>query len=398
MKNDGFNAVFQQVTEMIKRKYGMEALVLAQRKLKLKESLRHFVEKTGVQLVGQDDINSAARMFLDPLHVLLSRRKTKEPLKGERRFSSPDRGSLRNLAAYADALPILIRARQDLLGQKEPLTHEEAVDWILQEAKHSSPVEFIEVTLRISVPKKTKLLEKCGFWTRKTDQLGWRLPDALITELEAHFRNRSDVDTLPAWYGPKSRSIGILQNGRKERIEMDRGRLISLADWAESLESECGGFQEAVWLILTGIWPHIGATGVFQPGPLLSNRFQPVVTFKVYELETTPDELAQLYSNLRKDLQFGGKGPRFSRETEVLGLLALEVKEILNVKKGDRGFYLCVLQHWRKRAEFNGLDPKHFRNPDVVRKALDRLQKAYSEQALRMSSWFYPPDEPELFK
>ena len=111
----------------------------------------------------------------------------------------------------------------------------------------------------------------------------------------------------------------------------------------------------------------------------------PPITLEVRERETTPEELASYYAEIKRINNVSSKTRVLSYESEVIALAALEVIELHGVYMGDKGFYKAVLAHFEYRAAEYGIDPYTDFGPgstedkraDAVRQALIRVERAH---------------------
>lgn len=84
-------------------------------------------------------------------------------------------GSLQSIFAYAEALPIVLKARQEVLGRVEPLSSEEADQWLERETTESART-VVEITYKFSIPETASWLnEKVVQAIRRGEEVGFSL-------------------------------------------------------------------------------------------------------------------------------------------------------------------------------------------------------------------------------
>ena len=108
--------------------------------------------ETDVEDASQDFMQLAQDIVGEGLPPLPTRYKRGVPYVSKR-------GSLQSIAAYAEALPIVLKARQEVLGHREPLSNEEAVEWLEREMSEPVNDAFVEVTYCFRVPNTGQVLQ-----------------------------------------------------------------------------------------------------------------------------------------------------------------------------------------------------------------------------------------------
>lgn len=335
------------------------------------------------------------------------------------RISRGNAGSLAHLVRFANAFPVVVKARQNVLGQKENLTLEEAENWVRMFGRVDvNDREFQEhiLTLRVRLPYSQDLSRT----PRNIHDLlygamlGQNSVAALVQALEdAHLgehdispsRSRIDFHMYPEGYVYASlpstwpRSIDGLKNGKRpESYNLDGlAKPARLVEWAKRLVPICGDVELAVWLILAGLWNRRGWKWAARRVPdsesfLDSNLFpfafweslRPkhlgTLTLELLELgpEVSSNELKSEYERLRRDFGMGKRGQPISREAEMLGCVAIEVMHITGKDKGSHGFYKAVRDRWaNSKDRFHADAKERYTTTESVRQALLRVEKAY---------------------
>lgn len=384
-----------QVKQRIRDNYGQTVLNRALRDLNLAEDVLSYAERSDMD--GTEDI---ADLYLGVFHGQLERL-GKVPKQEPRafKFTAPQRGSLQNVAAYAAVLPLVLQARQAVFGHSQPLSYEDAIEWLRKE-NDDAPLEVIELTFRfrVSTKDRVKLLGVAiGGNTKET-----------LEQLQAA---QIPVDLpMPESNLRESGYRAVFDEVSGEVFRMSSSKGAALAEWAEFIAVMCGGFDEAMWLLLTGRWERLGARGRFGAHPLNLSRMKeaqldrrlksryaiPFTELHIRELETTPDEIKRYYSGIRKHYGYGSKGQAMSYRTEVLALIAVEMQEAEGLAIGDDGFYRHVLKRYLERAPMYGLEVNSNLNEEDVRKALKGVESAYSKMV--SSHEAYEGYSPDLFK
>ena len=305
---------------------------------------------------------------------------------------------MQNVAAYAAVLPLVLQARQAVFGRSQPLSYGDAIDWLSQE-NENEPLTFVEVTFRFRVPSK--------------DVSRLRKPaiSGDTQKMLDNFRGSSiAVDSPVRDYGHTEQSYRRIvdeHSGKTYRMSSAEGA--TLVEWAEFIADMCASFNDAAWLIMTGLWNRLGLTGRYGTHPLNldsmkataldlrlnGRRAVPFVELAIRELETTPDEIKDFYAQVRKRYGYGSRGRAMSYPTEVLALIAVEIQETEGLTIGSNGFYKRVLKCYHERAQMYGLKLDSTLNEEDVRKALKGVESAYSKMVSNHEA--YEGYSPELF-
>lgn len=408
----------------------------------LSTEARDFINnrlETGT-IVDTDDLEYFAEDFYSSHHPRIKRIEKRIKEKAETRaegeqakFSSPAHGSLQNIAAYATLLPPAIRARERILGQREPLTYDEAKAWLEQEAECGEhlgattitfelrlPTEEIESVIVESEELKQAKAKAEDYWLQRgikptvprrvtgydhplhyldiktpRDAGRWLEHTLANHQFLEYERDGQKSSYRERWFQPRIRNRGRyahLKDGNS--ITLDTDKLTDLAESAEALLPVAREFDRAVWLILTGHWIRLGVQGVHEMPdvPYYRRGFGdrgtyclPPITLEVCERETTPGELASYYAEMKQINSASSKTRVLSYESEVIALAALELIELQGVYAGDKGFSKKVLAHFEQRAVEYGIDPYTDFSPggtenqraDAVRQALARIERAH---------------------
>lgn len=319
-------------------------------------------------------------------------------------------GSMQSVSAYAEALPIILRARQDVLGQKEPLNLQEAKRWLVLESGEPANQTLVEVRFRFLVPNTFELLGRSieGAMGQSAQLLSF-LEHAAIPARIAPGTKRPSITHM-------QRRVSFEHDGDNHTLDLLQSRserVHALVSWASRLADRCvgamasragdqpRGFEWAVWLILAGVWPRIATYGVLSSnrdragglGGLAYRRQSPYVELNVLALDMPPEEVADSYRRLCAGTNLTRRGPKMEAESEILCLAALEAKDIdgLGWEDGAR-FREAVLRRYSAKATLHGLDPTRFtataNSWSRARKTLRRAETVYAK--------LYPPASPPV--
>lgn len=412
---------------------------------KLSTDARVFIKnrlETG-NIVDTDELEDFAEDFYNFHHSRIKRVEKRAKEKDETRaegeqaeFSSPAHGSLQNIAAYATLLPPAMWARERILGQREPLTYDEAKAWLERETEcgehlaaatitfelrlpteESSPVEILESEeLKQQAAKAAKYWAQRGIKTYssegvmmtghehpfdyrdiKTPQDAGRWLENTLANHRILKHERDDPNPLYRQWGfrPEIRErIRYVHLDDGNSVPLRTDKLTDLAESAEALLPVARDFYRAIWLILTGRWIRLGVQSVHKmPNvPYYLRNFGdrgtyclPPITLEVRERETTPEELASYYAEMKRINNISSKTRVLSYESEVVALAAIEIIELHGIHMGDDGFYKKTLAHFEHRATEYGIDPYTDFSPgstedkraDAVRQALRRVERAH---------------------
>lgn len=397
--------ILKLVEERIDDGFGDGVGKLASNRLALRKNLESELEEeektfSNWDYEAEDDVEFIASEFVKQRLYDLNKL-TKGRSDHKIVSSSGQRGSLQNLQAYATALPIAVKARRALFAHPEPLLLDAAVEWLRENADARLDEWCTELTLTARIPHS---------WEREVAALRHR------NDLDGAMDVLEDIrrDVLRTRFSAKNlgpRRIYLLGNvppfefreqpgsvpgddAEWESIPLEGGPLEDLANYAERLVKQCGGedvegFERAVWLILIGKWYSIGAVGLhdeFRDWHLIHdprevvNRPAPHATLRIFEMETTPSEVEDLYRQVRARMNVASPGPKVSRRNELLGLLAVDVATLEGKQMGDRGFTRSVLARWREAAPRYGFAEDEFSGIDAIRYALTGLRKQIEKQ------------------
>ena len=389
-------------------------------------------------IVDTDDLDVFAEIYYDSYRSRIERieQRLNKPSTDEssKNFSSPAHGSLQNIAAYATLLPPAIRARERILGQREPFSYDEAVVWLEQEAECGEQLAAATVTFELRLPTEEReaielvvseeaKAKAAEYWAQRgiksyaqgqmtgykypLDYLDIKTPQDAGKWLEQtlsnhrfleHERNDRKPYRREWWFQPSiSERIRYAHLDDGNSIPLKTEKLTDLAESAEAFLPVARDFYRAVWLILTGKWLRLGVQSIQIRGMpdvpyYLKEAFGdrgtyclPPITLEVRERETTPEELASYYAEMKRIISINSKTRVLSYESEVIALAALEVNELHGMYMGDKGFYKTVLAHFEKRAPEYGIDPyidfgkgrAENKRADAVRQALIRIERAH---------------------
>jgi hypothetical protein len=376
-----------EAKRQIRMRYGGEVLGMATRRLAIHENLPVILRAKHdgyISVGGEADLQDYALDYVEAVADALESIATELAAMEDANEThpAPNRGSLQNVAAYANLVPLIVLARQDAIGSQQPMRPSDAVSWLRAEAQQGDPVTWVEIRGRFKV----------------SEGVGRELEDAnnntVGASLAATVKELIRSELPPAAIGSRAalrRTVHtkfdrpFFKVSKEETIFLNRGKLVTLAEHAAWLTDSCHGFDRAVWLILTGEWRRLGLAinthfrGSPGPGPI--HFSDPFITIRIGELETTPDEVKRAYARTRKEEGYGTQGQALSRNTEILACLALEVKATDGRAMGDYGFNTLVLRCWRERAASFGLDRNAFKDSDHVGRILAGVEAAYRKVA-----------------
>lgn len=379
------------------REYGEEAVMRVSGREQLRQQLEHWLGNAGVALDSKEQVDDLAGDFLAHHRYDFERDSTKQP----HRVVVRGGGSLARVAAYAEALPAVLQARQEVLGAREPLPYPKAVEWLVQETQDADGCAMVELSFRFLVPKASPAL--------------WRLADSLpgvdlLTALDAaalHTRFAPGAKRPAERPTETSLVMSMELDDQSIVVDLYRGssdRLATLLSWAHRLSGRCvaGGasadapdhadaVKAAILLILAGIWPRASVSAVayhrrgwsLTPSRGLPRPQAPYVLMRVEAIETPPVVVAEAYKGLRRAAELNKSRRPLEPESEVLCMAALDAEAISGTRRGTDGYLNAVLQRYRQKAGDHNVDPEAFSDTpdgrDKARKALGRARTAYEK-------------------
>jgi len=406
--------------------YGLEQFNRVSGRYALKDLFDRWLPtrmKTTRSLV---DVEDAAEDFLEITLGHFERSSQSVPKDRDCAVAYPLKsGSLQSIVAYAEALPIVLRARQDVLGRVEPLSREEAEQWLERETSESTRT-IIEVTYQFSLPRTVPWLSANVVEAIGRGEEVISLYEAVASPSGTMLGIRSPSIC------PKSRLISLLQGERAHTVDLLECRspkAEALARWADRLADRCvgemaldsldqpRGFEWAVWLILAGIWPRITMYGIKHSSrdrahscnALTHRRQAPYIAINVLALDVPHEEVASTFQQLRARAGLSGGGPKMSAESEILCLAALETIEIDGFGEEDtENFRRAVLERYSAKARMHGVNPDEYGGRGGWKKAarvLKTVAEKYRNLYARSTFPVQTPDgprtlvseEPDLF-
>ena len=378
--------------------YGMDAFNRVAGRRQLRERLEYWLRNEDVPLDDKQLVEDAAGDFL-ALHrydfaSALKRTSPRVVIRGG--------GSLARVAAYAEALPAVLQAREEVLGTREPLSRTEALDWLIQETHGSEKRSLVEVRFRFLVPKASPVLWRVQSGLSGPDLLSALDEEALHTPIAPGAERPSErpmETSLVMSMGPDDRRTEVdLYRGTSDRY----GALLS---WASRLSGRCVGgavssdapdyaeaIEAAVWLILAGIWPRVSASAVayrrrgwsLVSSPTRPRPQAPYMLVRVEAMETPPEAVANAYKSLRNAAKLTQAGRPLEAEAEVLCMAAADVVEIDGIAPGSGGFLAAVLRRYWAKAKDHDVSQDEFPDTpagrDKARKALARARRTYGKR------------------
>ena len=421
--NDFVDHLKQHICDL----YGLEIWREAVKKGMTKEARAIITGKLkSNQVVDKDDFLYYAEEFCvyhqPRIEQLVKRVKAREE-EPEQNFSSSAHGSLQNLTAYQTLLPQAIKIRQRLTGQREPLDYEDALGWLKRESQTGMPVMWEDITFRLRVPNSVRSQSDDYTLGTPVGQIDLHVPELTEPQEDVRYPENETPEEFAAWLQRKlerqvpSEYDDLRQNylhpivWQQHRyasflhepggIELNRGKLVELAEAAEYFLPLTRNITRGVWLILTGYWQRLGVQSVhempvrhYYSDHRVARGIYPQIpcTLEIGEWETSPEELAAYYAKIKQMSDIKSKTRVLTYESEVIALAALELIKLHGVYKGDRGFYRQVLEHFERRAFLYGIDPytdfagasTRAQRPDAIRHALIRVEKVHREIQLEV--------------
>jgi len=398
-KTDPVETAWKQVVERTVAEFGMDTFTRVAGKYPLREELEVYLERSWPELTCEADAVEAAGAFYDRVGDRCRVELNKRPAKGPKRRIVLHEGSLWRVAAYGEALPAVLRAREEVLGTREPLPRAEAVDWLVRETQDLNDHVVVEVGFRFLVPKKDPVLGAA--------QSGMPGPELLDALEKAAVHTRIAPGARRPYKRPTETSLRILIGPDDERIEVDlfkgtSDRLSALLSWARRLAGRCvggatseemrgygEGLAAAIWLILAGIWPRVSVEAIvhsWRGSNLIISEGRPLpqtpyMLIRVEAMDMPPRAVADAYRDLRREVGLGRPGKPLEVESEALCMAALDAEEIDQVLRADPRFLSVAIRRYKSRAEEQRLDPDTFSQTKAghtrAREVLDRADESY---------------------
>lgn len=378
------------VLELVEKKYGRSGLDVFRRDGGVRDAISYAENEIQEDdIVDETDLRAEVDYYVRVIGSRIEGLLEREKGQKEKTYTAEKRGSLQNIAACATLMPYIVRARAKILGHRRPLTYDEAVAWISKESQKGEAVYWKIIKLQFPVRKEDLYDDSLPTAPTRGDINAWAA--YLRDQVERHVQ--TDNSLYP---GPKinahveglHRSLSFPSDG--SFVYLDRGKLLLLAEYAALYEKLCGTFEGTVWFILTGVWPRVGMRTLYPSMVSMGENldifdyFVPQrIIIEVQELETTPDEIARFYKEVQADLGVGGRGPNLTRETEVIALMALEIKEVEGLVPGDRGFYEGLRALYEREAESRYGVTKGYPGTNGVRQAFKRIENAHAKLVKR---------------
>jgi hypothetical protein len=311
------SAVWDAVKKKTVEEHGKTAFQRVTGQHQWRKRLEHWLEEEDVCLDDETDVQDAADAFLAHHDYDFWSVTDFEPTSGPHRAMVKGGGSLSRLAAYAEALPAVLRARAEVLDTREPMPFTEAVDWLVREAQGSEDRVLVDVRFRFLLPKTSPAL-----WILNGGMPGPEFLSAL---------DRAAIATplAPGAQRPAQRpaetSLTMLIGSDGERVEIDllkgdSAKLGKLLSWANRLAGRCVGgvttvdsldypeaLGAAIWLVLAGIWPRVSAAATIYPsrgwalvaGAHRPRPQSPYMLMRIETMDTPPDLVRSAYQDLR---------------------------------------------------------------------------------------------------
>ena len=395
-------------------------------RLKLRSMFDRWLIINDVHIQDETDIEDAAGDFREMIQDHLEEATQAAPKVRKDIVSYPlKNGSLQSIVAYAEALPIVLKARQDVLGCVEPLSSEEAEQWLQRETTGPART-VVEITYKFSIPESASWLNEKVMQAIGQGKEVVSLYEAVAdpSEIAPGIRRPSIC--------PKHRLISRSLGERNQEVDLldcRSPKVEALVRWADRLAARCVGempldlgdkpvgFEQAVSLILAGVWPRIAIYGVrrserahdrsFTALPHTHRCQVPYIAINILALDVTHTEVASTFQHLRGRAGVGGK--KMEAEAEILCLAALEALEMDGFGKEDSDdFRRAVLERYSVKARMHGVDQDKYGGRagwTKARKTLERVENNYRDLYSRSTFPVQTPNgprtlvskEPDLF-
>jgi hypothetical protein len=395
--------VWNEFRKTASKRYGKRVFQAVAGREQLRQQLEHWLKLADPLLETSKQVEDLAADFLDQHDYDFQPTQGPQGAGASARTVVTRGGSLARVAAYAEALPAVLRAREEVLGTREPLPYAEAIDWLVRETQDPESRVLVELTFRFLIPKTSPVLD--------TVQSGVPGPELLDALDQAAVHNRIAPGARRPCKRPTETSLKILIGPDDDRIEVDllkgnSDRLSALLFWARRLAGRCVGgatseeapsYEEglaaAIWLILAGIWPRVSVEAIvhsWRGWDLIASerrplRKTPYMSIRVETMDTSPHVIADAYQGLRKEARLSSAGRPPKPESEVLCMAALDVQEIDGLRRGAPGFYEAALRRYKAKAKDHGVNPDAFPDTaagrDKARKILDGAERALGKRS-----------------
>jgi hypothetical protein len=340
------------------------------KKLELRGALHLYLEAAQLSLGDLGEVEDVAGMFFGPYRFQFGGKTKGTAPRSSLRRAIRTSGSYWRAVAYAEALPLVLRARQETLGTREPLRAEQAVTWLLNEGASTGQHVWVDVTFRFQLPRRSSSLQALVEYSSMPglDLLRTLEAEAVPTMLApgaAHPVSRPFERRLTLKVEGSSGPVALDLSGCKSQ------RLGTLLLWADRLASRCvaratspnsADYPEAVnaalWLILTGVWPHTAGDATLDPirshvtwvQTAARRRQAPSMHIRIEAMDTPPKEVADAYRQLREAAGLSRHGRCISFESELLQMAACDVEELDGLTRRTSGFFAALERRYRAKA------------------------------------------------
>lgn len=359
-------------------------------------------------VAGNSDLDFFAEVFFQTHEGRLKR--FSEKAKGRAGENPPEakqqHGSLQSILTYTMLLPKAIRLRQKVLGDRMPLSYQDAVTWLRGEANaaEGEPMAWLSFGFTIKVPgafsskapHNRALIELLDSKATTPEACGEFVAKLLQMHIQSEYE-LSEGSSMGGYMYPDYRtelkSLALLRE--REFVTLGHAKLVSLADAAERLLPEANSLDAACWLILTGLWrlPPMRVlggnyeSGPYNPPPSHAATPQRPLTLEVAEWATAPEALADYFRDIKQHYELPSRTRQPTFVSEVIALCAIEVSNLHDIYAGDAGYYPHVLGLFEERALEYGIDPfadfasgsTKTQRLDAIRKVLKRIEKLHQE-------------------
>jgi hypothetical protein len=412
----------KELKELIVQEHGEHLLHKAQNDGILIDAEAYFESKLqnpDVTIADNDDVKFYVEEALGMYQARLKRwqlnlseveRSEKGKIFYKRKY-----GSIKNIITYKNLINYVLKSREEIIGSKYPLTYKQAIDWLMRESLvDETPIRWEKITFECHIPDlypfvvdesgKHILLshdeEDGGRYSLNTpiEEYTQTITKWLARKIEIDIKTskklKMDFIRMSPEVQERGYQIGFFKDPLNFRdyqsVELNKGKLVGLAEEARHYASVTRDFERSVWLILTGaLFPlaaklvqidenydyhsfFVDGVGDFYGGSA------PII-IEVNEPELTAEELSHYYSQVKERRTLPKKLRMIDHKTEVMAQIAIELSAIEGITREDRGFCQRVRQSFKEKAELYKVDKNAFPSNDSVRKALDRIDADWNK-------------------
>lgn len=364
---------------------------------KEKRIVTSYVKEQELALEDEGDVEA---IFDSIRSELLTQGLPKLPKLGDKvQESGGVDGSLQNLVTYSRLQPLLLKARKRMLGSVEPLDPTEVLSWLRAESeKETGEYLWVSYSFSLAVPRSavingTDYVRDDSLSDSENDREWFKHTvnnsiDNCYDPSEIHY---SLDPFMPG--GGERKGYVWQEDGRNHFIDMNSRKLIELAYWAERVIKVCPElhFQQAVQLILHGNMYSLVPTAKVEHRALETKLSEfktleglPVLTYTIPYAELAPKRLAEWHSRVQKELRVSMKGRKINKESEILGIAAIQTVWVKNIERDSPAFAEEVLEQYQRIAQFYAVDPLYFTYKEEGDQRRERNMSKVKEYVLKV--------------